>query len=136
MEEVANLEVPCVCVLGLLRAHDQCAQTNCPHHGRVSFPTKNQKSKLAETKKARVWTKSHFKLSSYPTTVNFLQKTVFQSNTVKYCPTLKFAHISATKRRRTESFGTNIGTISTHVCTNFQLKRLEPKADIVNRQNT
>ena len=67
------------------------------------------------------------------TTVNFLQKTVFQSNTVKYCPTLKFAHISATKRRRTESFGTNIGSISTHVCTNFQLKRLEPKADIVNK---
>ena len=42
-------------------------------------------------------------------------------------------HICATKRRRTKSLVTNIGTISRNMLTNFELKRLKPKLDIVEK---
>ena len=38
-----------------------------------------------------------------------------------------------TKRSRTKSFSTNIGTILNNMLTNFELKRLEPKLDIVEK---
>ena len=43
------------------------------------------------------------------------------------------AHICATKQSRTKSFSTNIGTIPKNMPTNFELKRLKPKLDIVKK---
>ena len=73
---------------------------------------------------------SHFQLMLI---INLLFQSILELGTTKYAPTPNFAHISATKQRRTESFGTNIGPVLTHGCTNFQLKRSEPKADIVEK---
>ena len=44
-----------------------------------------------------------------------------------------FAHICARKRRRAKSLATNIGTISKDMPTNFQLKQLKLKLDIVEK---
>ena len=43
------------------------------------------------------------------------------------------AHICVTNQSRTKSFSTNIGTIPKNMPTNFELKRLEPKLDIVEK---
>ena len=43
------------------------------------------------------------------------------------------SHISATKRRREKSLGTNIDTIPTNMCTDFQIKRCIPKGAIVKK---
>ena len=43
------------------------------------------------------------------------------------------AHICATKQSRTKSFTTNSGTIPKNMPTNFELKRLKPKLDIVEK---
>ena len=44
-----------------------------------------------------------------------------------------FARIYATKQSRTKSLATNIGTIPKNMPTNFQLKRLKLKLDIVKK---
>ena len=43
------------------------------------------------------------------------------------------AHICATKQSRTKSFSTTIGTIPKNMPTNFELKLLKPKLDIVEK---
>ena len=43
------------------------------------------------------------------------------------------AHFGATKRYRTTSSGTNIGTITNNKPTHFEPKRLKPKLDNVKR---
>ena len=43
------------------------------------------------------------------------------------------AHICAIKQSRTKSFSTNIGTILKNMLTNFELKQLKPKLDIVKK---
>ena len=43
------------------------------------------------------------------------------------------AHICAIKQSRTKSFSMNIGTILKNMPTNFELKRLKPKLDIVKK---
>ena len=45
----------------------------------------------------------------------------------------EFAHICATKLSETKSLSTNIGTIPKNIPTNFELKRLKPKLDIVKK---
>ena len=55
----------------------------------------------------------------------------------KYAPKCacapEFAHICATKQSGTKPLSTNIGTILKNMPTNFELKRLKPKLDIVKK---
>ena len=51
----------------------------------------------------------------------------------KYACAPEFAHICARKRRREKSFASNIVTIPENMSSNFQLKRLKLKLDIVEK---
>ena len=55
----------------------------------------------------------------------------------KYAPKCacapEFAHICATKQSGTKPLSTNIGTILKNMPTNFELKQLKPKLDIVKK---
>ena len=64
---------------------------------------------------------------------DFVQDCFVAQICAKMCVRAVIAHICATKQSETKSLGTNIGTIPKNMLTNFELKQLKPKLDIVKK---